>query len=54
MLLQNKFDLSFVMKRNYFKKSIEELCLEEIALLTIAWNDWVRRRNKEIEESYSK
>lgn len=25
--------------------------MEEVELLTMAWNDWVKRRNKEIEEA---
>nr|DAU57823.1 MAG TPA: hypothetical protein [Caudoviricetes sp.] len=38
------------MKQNYFGKPISELCMEEEMLLRLAWNDYVERRNKELEE----
>lgn len=39
--------MSFRLKTNYFNKSISELCIEEEMLLTLAWNDYVSRVNKE-------
>lgn len=48
-MLQHKFDLAFIMKTNYFKKSVSELCLEETELLRMAWNNYVKRKNQKME-----
>ena len=43
---QKLFDIAFESKVNYFKKSLEELCIEERMLLEIAWNNYAERKNK--------
>lgn len=47
---QYKFDMAFRLKIPYFKKSVEELCIEEAELLRIAWNSYCERENKRIEK----
>ncbi|EUB28290.1 hypothetical protein HMPREF1500_2336 [Fusobacterium sp. CM22] len=43
---QKLFDIAFESKVNYFKKSFEELCIEERMLLEVAWNNYAERKNK--------
>jgi len=52
--LQYKFDIAFRLKQNYFKKSIQELCIEEAELLRIAWNNYCERENRRIEKELKK
>nr|DAJ31715.1 MAG TPA: hypothetical protein [Caudoviricetes sp.] len=44
---QGRFDICFESKIAYFNKAVNELCYEEYMLLQLAWNNYIKRKNKD-------
>jgi hypothetical protein len=43
---QGRFDICFESKIPYFDKTVGELCYEEYMLLQLAWDNYIKRKNK--------